>query len=152
MARKKIYLIIESILCALTASLLMAAAVRMYLEGAAVQASGDLFYYIFTREKAGAALASLLPLIAGAFAFTAAGWILGIRDESADKPVSLKGFDAGTSLKKAVPLNTGRRTFILRLAVLIIAVVMIILGLRNGGLDDVFAKGASICTECVGLG
>ena len=70
MARKKIYLIIESILCALTASLLMAAAVRMYLEGAAVQASGDLFYYIFTREKAGAALASLLPLIAGALAFT----------------------------------------------------------------------------------
>ena len=29
---------------------------------------------------------------------------------------------------------------------------MIIAGIINGGLEDVLAKGATICTECVGLG
>ena len=44
--RKKVYMIVESLLCALTAGLLMAAAIRMYVEGATIQASGELFYYI----------------------------------------------------------------------------------------------------------
>ena len=36
--------------------------------------------------------------------------------------------------------------------IMIIAVVLIIMGVCNGGMDDVLAKGASICTECIGLG
>ena len=145
-------MIIESVLCALTAALLITAAVRMYMEGSAVQASGDLFYHIYTREKAGAALASILPLITFTAAFTAAGWILGIRDEKAGKPAVLKEVDTRKSLENAAPPEAGRAVFTLRIIILIIAVVMIILGIHNGGLDEVFAKGASICTECVGLG
>ena len=41
---------------------------------------------------------------------------------------------------------------ILRIVILIIAVVLIIMGVCNDGMDDVLAKGASICTECIGLG
>jgi hypothetical protein len=33
-----------------------------------------------------------------------------------------------------------------------LAAVLIAAGIINGGLEDVFAKGAAICTECVGLG
>ena len=29
---------------------------------------------------------------------------------------------------------------------------LIVIGILNGGLEDVLAKGAAICTECVGLG
>ena len=152
MDRKKLYMVIESVLCALTAGLLAAAAVRMYVQGAAVQASGDLFYYIYTREKAGAALLKIFPLAAALIAFTVAGWILGIRDETADKPVKLKGIDVKQCVARAVPQKTGRRESTLRTVVLVAAVVLILLGIYNGGIGDVFAKGASICTECVGLG
>ncbi len=152
MTRKKVYMIIESVLCALAAGVLAAAAIRMYLHGAAIQASGDLFYYIFTREKVGAVLANILPLIIALIAFTVAGWILGIRDETADKPAALNGIDVKASVAKAVPQKTGRREYILRIVILILAIVLIILGVKNGGLEDVLAKGASICTECVGLG
>ena len=145
-------MVIESLLCALTAGLLAAAAVRMYIHGAAIQASGDLFYYIFTREKAGAALQALFPLITALIAFTVAGAVLGIRDETSDKPVRLDGMDVKEQVKKAVPQITGRRERILRIVILIIAVVLIILGVCNGGIDDVLAKGAAICTECIGLG
>lgn len=152
MTGKKLYMLIESLLCALTAGLLAAAAVRMYVHGAAVQESGDLFYYIYTREKAGAALGKALPLITALAAFTVSGWILGIRDETADKPAALSGMDVKASLTKAVPVKTGKRERILRGVILVLAIVLIILGVRNGGLEDVLAKGASVCTECIGLG
>ena len=152
MKRKKIYLLIESALCALAAGLLSAAAIRMYVHGAAIQASGDLFYYIYTREKVVTALEAILPLITALIAFTVAGWVLGIRDEAADKPAALNGMDLKQSTARAVPQKAGRREHIIRIIILILAVVLIFLGVRNGGLEDVLAKGASICTECVGLG
>lgn len=152
MNRKKAFMLIESLLIALTAGLLAAAAIRMYIQGAAMQASGDLFYYIYTREKVGAVLGKLLPLIAALIAFTVAGWVLGIRDETVDKPAALKGMDVKQSVKKAVPQKTGRREFTLRVVILIAAIALIVMGICNGGMEDVLAKGASICTECVGLG
>lgn len=152
MRGKKLYWVIESLLCALVAGLLAAAAVRMYIHGTAVQASGDLFYYIYTREKVGAALLTLLPLITAFLAFTVAGWILGIRDEKVEKPAALNGMDVKQSVTKAVPQKAGRREVILRVVILILAASLIIMGICNGGLEDVLAKGASICTECVGLG
>lgn len=152
MTRKKMYLLTESLLCALIAGLLAGAAVRMYVHGAAVQASGDLFYHIFTRETVGAALLQFLPLLSAFTAFTVSGLLLEIRDESADKPVFLKGADLKKLTAKAVPQKTGRRARILRIVILLLAVVLIILGIRNGGMENMFAKGAAICTECVGLG
>ena len=152
MNRKTTYFVIESLLLALLMGLLAVAAIRMYLHGAAMQASGDLFYYIYTREKVGAALMAILPLFTAFAAFTIAGWVFGIRDESVDKPVSLKGMDVKQSVAKAVSRTAGRQQVILRVVILVLAIVLIILGVLNGGLDDVFAKGASIWTECVGLG
>ena len=152
MTRKKVFMLIESLLCALMAGLLAAAAIRMYVHGASVQASGDLFYYIYTREKVGAVLLNLLPLFTALAAFTVAGWILGIRDEKADKPAALNGIDVKQSVTKAVPQEPGRKVRTLRIVIVVLAVALIILGICNGGLDDVFAKGATVCTECVGLG
>ena len=133
MTRTKWFLIVQAVLCAVIAALLAAGALSLYAEGAARQAEGDLFYYMFTREKAGARLAPVLPLIFCALGLTIAGVILGVRDEKAEK-------------------QADRKTRILRAAVLAVALSLIIIGIINGGLEDVLAKGAAICTECVGLG
>ena len=154
MTRTKLFLIVQAVLCAVIAVLLAAGALSLYLDGAAKQAEGDLFYYMFTRERAGAKLAPVLPLIFCAFGLTIAGVILGIKDENAEKPVRDEKLlrDLGSIRERAVHQHADQKTRILRTAVLVIALILIVIGILNGGLEDVLAKGAAICTECVGLG
>ena len=154
MARKNLFFMVQSVLCVSIAILLAAGALSLYFDGAARQARGDLFYYMFTREKAGMKLAPILPLLVFALGITAAGLVLGIRDENADKPVRDEKLlrDLGSIRDRAVHGAADRKTFTLRTAILAAALLLIILGILNGGLDDVLAKGATICTECVGLG
>ena len=154
MTRKSLFMIVQAALCAVIAALLVAGALSLYLDGAAKQAEGDLFYYMFTRERAGAKLAPVLPLIFCALGLTIAGVILGIRDENAEKPVRDERLlrDLGSIREKAVHQQSDQKTRILRTAVLVIALILIVIGILNGGLEDVLAKGAAICTECVGLG
>ena len=151
MKGKRLFLAAQAALCILAAAALAAAAIRMYAEGSAAQAGGDLFAYMFTREKAGTALRALLPLIAAALAMTVVGLILGIRDENADRPVrdekGLRNFS-----EAAVSAEADKRTRIIRAVILVIAAAAITAGILNGGLEDVLAKGAAVCTECVGLG
>lgn len=153
MSRQKIFLIVQAVLCALTAGLLAAGALSLYADGAAKQAAGDLFYPAFTREKAGAWLLSILPLFLCSFGLTAAGLILGIRDENAEKLLEAERLprDFSRLLEKAARQADGK-TLILRTAVLLISLLLIAAGILNGGLEDVLAKGISICTECIGLG
>ena len=154
MERKKVFLITQSLLCALVAGLLAGIALYLYFEGAAKQAAGDLFYYSFTREKAGGALRIVLPVFAVSLGLTITGLILGIRDENADKPVrDPDGMrDAGSLRDRAVHQKAERKTVYLRAAVLVLAAALILAGILNGGMEDVLAKGAAICTECIGLG
>ncbi len=154
MTRTKLFLIVQSVLCALVAGLLAAGALSLYLDGAAKQAQGDLFYYMFTREKAGAALLPILPVFAVSLGMTIAGIILGVRDENAGKPVRDEKLlrDLGSIQSTAVHQTASRGILYLRTAVIALAAAMIVLGILNGGLEDVLAKGAAICTECVGLG
>lgn len=41
---------------------------------------------------------------------------------------------------------------VLRVVLMILSVVLIVLGIANGGLWDVLVKAINICTECIGLG
>ena len=154
MTRTKLFLIVQAVLCAVIAVLLAAGALSLYLDGAAKQAEGNLFYYMFTRERAGAKLLPVMPLLFCAFGLTVAGVILGIKDENAEKPVRDEKLlrDLGSIREKAVHQQADQKTRILRTAVLAIALILIVIGILNGGLEDVLAKGAAICTECVGLG
>ena len=101
-----------------------------------------------------ALLLPVLPLFFCAFGLTVAGVILGIRDDNAEKPVREEKMlrSLGCMRDRAVHQQADRKTLILRTAVLVIALILITIGILNGGLEDVLAKGASICTECVGLG
>ena len=154
MSRKRVFLIMQSVLCALVAGLLAAGALCLYFDGAAKQAGGDLFYYMFTRERAGAWLLPALPVMFCAFGMTVAGLILGIKDENEDKPVREEKLlrDLGGIQDRAVRQVAPQSQVYLRAAVIVLAVCMIIAGILNGGLEEVLAKGATVCTECVGLG
>ena len=154
MSRKGLFLAAQAVLCAAIAALLAAGALSLYLDGAAKQAEGDLFYYMFTRERAAAKLAPVLPLFFCALGMTIAGVILGIRDGNAEKPArdEKRLRDLGSIREKAVRQQADKKTLALRTAILVIALILIVIGILNGGLEDVLAKGAAICTECVGLG
>ena len=86
MNRKKALLIAQSILCVILAVMLITAALGIYREGLA-QKAADPLSWIYTREKAAAALCPVLPLLALSLVLTAVGLVMGIRDENAEKPV-----------------------------------------------------------------
>lgn len=71
--------------------------------------------------------------------------------ENAKKGVVLKvqkdQTPAKTGFWKSAKFLTG-----VRIALALCAVVLIIVGVCNGGMKDVFAKAIKICTECIGLG
>ncbi len=154
MAGKKAFLITQSLLCALVAGLLASGALRLYAEGAAKQAEGDLFFYMFTRERVWEKLLPVLPFFLVALGLTAAGLVLGIRDEHADQPVRDEKFlrDLGNLRNRAAPQAPSRNVRILRTAMIVLAAALIIAGILNGGLADMLAKGSAVCTECIGLG
>ena len=95
-----------------------------------------------------------LPVLLASLVMTAAGLALGIRDENAEKPVRDEKLlrDLGSMQRCAARQAEARGTLYLRAAVFALALALIVLGILNGGLEDVLAKGAAICTECIGLG
>lgn len=54
--------------------------------------------------------------------------------------------------KISVILSSPVTLLAIRIAVLVAAVLLIIFGILNGGMYDVFGKAINICTECIGLG
>ena len=64
--------------------------------------------------------------------------------KSGQKPMDLPNAD--------ISANETKRLLIIRLAVAALAVILIVLGIFNGGMADVLAKAIKICTECIGLG
>ena len=86
MTRARLYLIMQAALCVLLVVLLAVSAVTIYREGAARKAENPL-EPIYTREIAAEKFAPIAPLFFAAIGLMLAGLVLGIRDESADKPV-----------------------------------------------------------------
>ena len=86
MTEKKLYLILQSVLCVLLVILLSVSAVSIYREGRARKAENPM-EWIYTRETVGEKFGLIAPLFFGAIGLTAAGWILSVKDDSADGPV-----------------------------------------------------------------
>ena len=87
MTKNKIFLWIQTALCVLIAFLLASSAVRIFIDGSAYQAAGHPSEWIYTREKAAAALMPILPLFLLSFAMTVYSLVKEIKDEEADKSV-----------------------------------------------------------------
>lgn len=155
MGRKRVFMIIQSLLCVLSVILLISAAIGIYSKGKQRKAE-DPTAKIYTREAAGEAAApGALVLLLGA-CFSIAGWAMDIHDESADKPVRIPEF-AGLMKeqlkdKAAEALDDHEKKNRLRLALLILAIICIIAGIANHNMRDILIKATNICTECIGLG
>ena len=48
--------------------------------------------------------------------------------------------------------NKNKAINITRVALLALSVLLIVVGIFNGGAEDVLQKAINICTECIGLG
>ena len=136
---------LRNILSALTIMLgaaLCLAAVVLYVSGSAAR-SADMAKSVFTREGIGKAILWRLPLLLIWLAALAAALFTGVKARAAG-PAAGKG--------PMEPLPGKERTPLIRTALMVLAAGLIVWGVLNGGLNDVFVKAVRICTECIGLG
>ena len=63
-----------------------------------------------------------------------------------------KSAPCSRSLYRRSPSLSRKRALLIRTPLIIVSAVLIVLGIANGGLHDVFVKAVNICTECIGLG
>ncbi len=140
MERKKLFLILQSVVCVLGALALIAAVLVVYFTGSEAHAL-DPLTPVFSQHIVGESLKLAAPLLFIGLCMTAVGLLLGVQDEKGLGPVK------GGKVENRAP---GGKT--LRTVLLIAAAVLLIVGILNGSARDVFVKAAKICTECVGLG
>ncbi len=86
MAWRKVYLATLAVLLAALTVLLSAAAVRIWQEGSARKAENPL-ESVYTLENVEKELLRVAPLFAAVVVMTAAGLLLGVRDEKSTRPV-----------------------------------------------------------------
>lgn len=130
-------------LCALAAVLLCAAMGLSYLLNREHFMSWDL------ETVMGDMLMHTVPWVAAAFAVLVGAAFLCRR--SMEKEIALlKGLAADAAPE--VPKETESLLPIIRVCLFAGAVVLVVLGIRNGGMRDVLVKAINICTECIGLG
>lgn len=140
MKNVRLFLIVQLVLCILLAVLLITSVIGIYLDGAAARAENP-FAPIFSREIVAERFRPIAPLFFALVCLSAAGLILGVKDENGLRPIKGGKVDNKAPNGKTV-----------RIILLIAAVLLIIAGVFNGSAKDVFGKAVKICTECVGLG
>ena len=159
MDRTKVFLTIQTVICVLVVLMLSFGAIGVYKEGKAGK-EADPSAHIYTKEEAVSAAACGMMTAFLGLGISVACWIMGIKDENADKPVSFARISKDPvtgrvckpldeNKKKAIPPD---KLKIIRLAVLALAVIFIIAGIANGNMYAIMIKAINICTECVGLG
>ena len=154
MAQKRFLRAAVSILTLAVCAGLIFSVTNIYLSSVSRRAlEANAALPIFTRETVAPHLKYLLPLIGVWAVFAVCAVVL--------LPTEKHGIDpraavAGRTRKAAgTPLKTVRETTVIttvRCVLLIAAVILLILGVLNGGLNDVLVKAINICTECIGLG
>ena len=157
-------------MCVLSAVVLIVAALLIYFEGSAAKASNPMAD-VYTVEAIAAKAVFVLPVIAAAVIVTIICAIRGVKGAEIKRvpgAKSIGGADTGKNNGKtqedkntdgaALRENaadgsvSASTTNIIRVAVILLAIILIIIGIFNGSFNDVFIKASKICTECIGLG
>ena len=142
MTGKHVYQILLSLLYILLAVLICSAAVGIYREGSRRKEEHPL-ETVFTKEAVEDASAHIAPLLIVTAVMAGGGILIGVGDERKVYP---------SGMKRNVRKDRQVSQTIVRAVLLTAAVVCIIAGIFNGGMQDVFVKAANICSECIGLG
>ena len=147
--RKKIALVVMTVLTLLLAAALCLSAVMLYARGLAIRReSGDLSRPVFTWEAVVWQLRRISPLLALWAIASVTAAAMGMLSS----PVTGTACDMHEEARRMKGAVGTRRSLALRALLYIAATVMLLLGVLNGGLNDVFVKAINICTECIGLG
>lgn len=98
----------------------------------------------------GSMMLHVSPWVVLAFAAAAAASVL--HGQSAAREIEI--LKSAPQQKPGPSASAGKKSALpaLRAALYAAAAVLIVLGVRNGGLWDVLVKAVNICTECIGLG
>ncbi|MBQ8309671.1 MAG: hypothetical protein IJX80_01495 [Clostridia bacterium] len=117
-----------------------------------------LFTYGFTEDYNASVIAAMPSLLVASFGTVAIGAaVLYLRDASlAHQTDAAKQAIARDSVTPTVSLPSKKDTctvvFALRIGIIAVALVLLVMGILNGGMADVLDKAINICTECIGLG
>ncbi len=145
MNKKKLFLIAVSTAAIALAVMLAAGAVVLFLDGSVRKAENPM-EQIYTREQAAGALAAVAPFFVLFAGLSAAGVILGIKDES-------RGKQKTTVRRMDEPKHKGLiHKGLIQAAMAVAAAALIAAGIINGSALDVLIKAITICSECIGLG
>ncbi len=119
-----------------------------------------LFYFLdkknFSVENlnsdiAVAAVAVLIPCVV-IFVLAAVCSALCSKSEKKELAIYKASVSNGEAKKVNKVIEDRKAVLYVRLALMCIAVILIILGVFNDGIGDVYGKAVRICTECIGLG
>lgn len=144
MKKRKALSLAVTVLTALLCASLCASVLALYFSGARSRAeSGSALTPIFTREAVARQLMWVYPVLGL--------WLIAV--------IAARIGQAERAWKKSLPPRTPMKTIkeapgknVLRLVLFAAAGLFIVLGVLNGGLNDVLVKAINICTECIGLG
>ena len=107
-------------------------------------------------ESVLAATLRAIPLVLlGGVAYLVMGWLITASLQKEFKHLEAVSAQGGAKASAAVAAskkNEQMRTTVVRAVLIVVAVVLIGLGIANGGMRDVLGKAIKICTECIGLG
>lgn len=145
MNRNKVLLIVQSVLCILSAAGLIVADIVIYFRGLAKQES-DPMAQIYTVDAIADHAVIIIPVMIVSLIVTVILLTLKVKDPNADRAVNVPGIRTNTAGERS------SATAVARTVILLIAVAFIITGIINGSIYDVFVKASKICTECIGLG
>lgn len=102
-----------------------------------------------------AVIVALIPAVAGLVLC----WICRLllqssfhRESAVYKNALAQGHKASSKGTDPTQTRSCRTTIAVRAVIAVFALVLIVMGIRNGGAEDVLKKAIAICTECIGLG
>ena len=144
MTKRKLYLILQAVVCIALAVWLSLGAAAIYGEGTARKAEHPT-ESIYTPENVAELFAQMAPLLVPGAVLLIAGLVLGVKDENAEKPVKAVAV-------QPMVLPKSKRTGVFQVLLIVAAAGFILAGILNGSALDVLYKAIMICSECVGLG
>ena len=145
--KKSTLLLIQSVLCILSAVTLIAADLVTYFEGIRTRSDNPMAD-IYSADAIKDNIVWALPFLFAAIIVTIICAFLNVKAPKTGNAADNIYIRKNTPDGKLSPASVN----IVRAVLFLVAVVFIIIGIFNGSLDDVFIKAAKICTECIGLG
>ena len=119
------------------------------------------FNYTDTNTEMVQAATHTLPFVAAAFVVVIAAYLVRVyflKTAIAEvKTLTVAAAKEGTLVKAAEKgvketwLDNPKALWAVRIALIAVALFLVVFGIANGGMNEVFKKAAELCTECVGL-